>query len=336
MLALLGLIALVIVVRRRQDRRAPGLFVLGGWFLVELLTLDFSSGIVHPYYASALGPGLAVMVGAGAVALATLVRSPSNRTALLGYVLSVLAIGGTVGVQLFLIGRYSDPTWWRIPLVVIAIAAVVAIPLLRARAGTALAIAVAAVLVAPMVYSFSVWLAPVDGTFPTAGPYDHAGYGGYGRSRLGLRATRSLIRFLARARRDQALRAADRVLRPGVELHPARPERRCRGRLQHDRSGARQRAPRVPRRPPRGPLLPDRRPLRRARRQRRLQCGAAGLPGGPGARVGERRIDRRIVAGGLCGTISGAPPPRSLGAPVPARTPARALHALSGGALHTR
>ncbi len=195
-LAILGLIALVIAVRRRQDRRAAGLFVLGGWFLVELLTLDFSSGIVHPYYASALGPGLAVMVGAGAVALATLVRSPNDRTALLGYVLSVLAIGGTVGVQLFLIGRYGDPTWWRIPLVVIAVAGVVAIPLMRARAGTALAVAVAAVLVAPMAYSFSVWLAPVDGTFPTAGPYDHAGYGGVGRSRLGLRATRSLVRFL--------------------------------------------------------------------------------------------------------------------------------------------
>jgi len=194
--ALLGLIALVIAVRRRQDRRTAGLFVLGGWFLVELLTLDFSSGIVHPYYSSALGPGLAVMVGAGAVALATLVRSRDDRTALLGYVLTVIAIGGTVGAQLFLIGHYGDPTWWRIPLVAIAVAAVVAIPLMRARAGTALAIAVAAVLVAPMVYSFSVWLAPVDGTFPTAGPYDHAGYGGYGKPAIAMRATRSLIRFL--------------------------------------------------------------------------------------------------------------------------------------------
>ena len=155
------------------------------------------------------------MVGAGAVALATLVRSSNDRTALLGYVLSVLAIGGTVGVQLFLIGRYSDPTWWRIPLVVIALGAVVAIPLLRARAGTALAIAVAAVLVAPMVYSFSVWLAPVDGTFPTAGPYDHAGYGGYGRPRLGVARGTLADPFPAYARRDEAIRAADGVLRPG-------------------------------------------------------------------------------------------------------------------------
>ncbi len=195
-LAVLGLVALLFAVRRRHDRRAAGLFVLGGWFLVELLTLDFSSGIVHPYYSSALGPGLAAIVGAGAVALAGLVRSRDDRTALIGYLLTVLAVGGTVGVQLYLIGRYGDPTWWRIPLVLIALAALVAIPLARARAGTALAIAVAAVLVAPMVYSFSVWLAPVDGTFPTAGPYNHAGLGGYGKSSSAMRGTRGLIRFL--------------------------------------------------------------------------------------------------------------------------------------------
>jgi 4-amino-4-deoxy-L-arabinose transferase-like glycosyltransferase len=64
---------------RRGDRRLAGLFVLGGWFLVELLTLDFSAGIVHPYYASALGPGVAAMVGAGAVAIGSLVRSSSKR-----------------------------------------------------------------------------------------------------------------------------------------------------------------------------------------------------------------------------------------------------------------
>ena len=40
--------------------------------------------------------------------------------------------------------------------------------------------AVGALLVAPMVYSFSVWLAPVEGTFPAAGPYNPAGSGGIG------------------------------------------------------------------------------------------------------------------------------------------------------------
>ena len=81
-------------------------------------------------------------------------------------------------MQLVLIDREGDPLWWRIPLVVISLGALIAIPLVRRRAGWAVAVAVGAVLVAPMVFSFSVWLAPVAGTFPAAGPYSHAGYGG--------------------------------------------------------------------------------------------------------------------------------------------------------------
>ena len=49
---------------------------------------------------------------------------------------------------------------------------------------------------APLVYSFSVWLAPVDGTFPAAGPYSHAGYGGLGVSPASVQASRSLISYL--------------------------------------------------------------------------------------------------------------------------------------------
>jgi hypothetical protein len=66
----------------------------------------------------------------------------------------------------------------------------------RARGGWALAVAVAAVLVAPAVYSFSVWLAPVDGTFPTAGPYNPAGPGGLGISSADGRADRGLVNFI--------------------------------------------------------------------------------------------------------------------------------------------
>jgi 4-amino-4-deoxy-L-arabinose transferase-like glycosyltransferase len=195
-LALIGMLALGLAVRRRQDRRTGALFVLGGWFLVELLTLDFSAGIVHPYYSSALGPGLAAMTGAGAIALASLIRGRDSRVALRGYCLAVLAIAGTVTAQLVLINREGDPLWWRIPLVVLCVAGMVAIPLARARAGWALAVAVGAVLVAPMVFSFSVWLAPVAGTFPAAGPYSYAGTGGVGLSAAGARTYRALIHYL--------------------------------------------------------------------------------------------------------------------------------------------
>jgi 4-amino-4-deoxy-L-arabinose transferase-like glycosyltransferase len=196
-LALIGMIAVAFVARGRRDRRTAALYVLGGWFLVELLTLDFSAGIVHPYYSSALGPGTAAMVGAGAVALGSLVRAGPARRALSGYVLAVLAIGGTVAAQLVLIGREGDPLWWRVPLVVLCLGGVVAILAARARAGWAIAVAVGALLVAPAVYSFSVWLAPVDGTFPTAGPYNPAGPGGIGVTPADARADQGLVNFIA-------------------------------------------------------------------------------------------------------------------------------------------
>jgi len=196
-LALIGMLALGLAVRGRGDRRTPGLFVLGGWFLIELATLDFAAGIVHPYYSSALGPGLAAMVGAGGVAIASLVRGRESRKALRGYLLAVLAVAGTVAAQLVVINREGDPLWWRIPLVVLCLGALIAIPLVRRRAGWAVAVAVGALLVAPMAYSFSVWLAPVNGTFPVAGPYSYPGQGVYGVNRTGLRTDRALIHYLS-------------------------------------------------------------------------------------------------------------------------------------------
>ena len=195
-LALIGMLAVAIVVRRRSDRRMAGLIVLGGWMLVELLALDFSAGIVHPYYASALGPCVAAMVGAGVVAIAALARSARTGQALAGYALACVAIVATVAVQLVLIDREGDPIWWRVPLAAITIVALLAVAENQRRAGCALGVAVAAVLVAPMVYSFSVWLAPVYGVFPTAGPYNYAGQGGVGVSARTTLADRALIRYL--------------------------------------------------------------------------------------------------------------------------------------------
>jgi len=196
-LALLGLLAAAVALRGRGgDRRAAGLYVLGGWFLLELAALDFSAGIVHPYYASALGPGLAAMVGAGSVAIASLLRATGERARAVGYALAVLAVAGTLAAQLVLIDREGDPLWWRVPLVALCVGGLVALTLARGRSSWGIAVAIGALLVAPMVFSFSVWLAPVSGTFPTAGPYSYAGHGGYGVTPVSLRLDRALIRFL--------------------------------------------------------------------------------------------------------------------------------------------
>jgi 4-amino-4-deoxy-L-arabinose transferase-like glycosyltransferase len=196
-LALIGMIAVGLALGGRRDRRAAGLFVLGGWFLVELAVLDFSAGIVHPYYSSALGPGLAAMAGAGAVSIASFARDRQARRAALGYALALLAVIGTVAVELILIHREGDPLWWRIPLLALCVPALAAIPLVRHRAAWPVAVAIGALAVAPMVYSFSVWLAPGDGTFPTAGPYNHAGYGGLDVAPSDVEADRGLIQYLS-------------------------------------------------------------------------------------------------------------------------------------------
>ena len=197
-LGVVGLLVLVPLVWRRRDRRAAFVVVLGGWMLVELVTLDFSAGIVHPYYASALAPGLAAMLGAGAVAIGALASSRDNNRALIGYVIAVLVIAATVAVQLVLIRREAYPLWWRIPLILLSIAALVAVLLARrGLGGAAVAAAAALMLVAPMAYSFSVWLAPVYGVFPAAGPYSYAGPGGVGLGPVSTHAFRGLIAFLA-------------------------------------------------------------------------------------------------------------------------------------------
>ena len=196
-LALFGMLAIGMAISGRRDRRTAGLFVLGGWFLVELATLDFSAGIVHPYYASALGPGVAAMAGGGAAALASFVRTPQSPRALPAYVLTVLAVVCTAAVQWVLIGREHEPLWWRIPLVALCVIGLMAIPPARARAAWPLALTIAALMVAPMIYSFSVWQAPVDGTFPTAGLHNAAGYGGLDVNPADLAADRGLIRYLA-------------------------------------------------------------------------------------------------------------------------------------------
>jgi hypothetical protein len=51
-----------------------------------------------------------------------------------------------------------------------------------------------------MVFSFSVWLAPVSGTFPVAGPYSYPGHGGYGLTAAGMAADLALVTFLRTAR----------------------------------------------------------------------------------------------------------------------------------------
>jgi len=167
--ALAGLIALALALRAaaRRDGRLAVLLVMGGWFVVEAAVLSVSSGIVHPYYVSALGPGTAAMVGAGAAAFAA--RRSRRRVSLL---LPAAGLVATVGVTLMLLRREHHylHAWW--PVLIGIVGAAVVMMLWRPRVTVpAIVAGLAALLVAPAVYSATVWQVPVNGTFPVAGPY---------------------------------------------------------------------------------------------------------------------------------------------------------------------
>jgi 4-amino-4-deoxy-L-arabinose transferase-like glycosyltransferase len=197
-LALIGLVALIAVALPRwRSQRAGALFVLGGWFVIELLALDFSKGIVHPYYVSGLGPGLAAVSGAGAVAIAWLVRSEDRRRAAFGIALAAAATLTTVVVERRLIFREDYPAFWRWPLVFFALAALVAVVIWRRRSNWTVGALFLVLLVAPLIYSESVWDAPVEGTFPSAGRYNDAGFGGIDESTGAVALNKALAAWLA-------------------------------------------------------------------------------------------------------------------------------------------
>ena len=193
--ALFGVLALGLLAflgeRSSRNPRLATMIVFGGWLLVEAATLSVSKGIVHPYYVSAMGPGAAVMVGAGATALTWLARRRHW-----GLLLALCAVATTVVAQVVILHEQHYMRWFVPVLIGVAIAGVCLMARPRlATAGMALALGV--LLVAPSVYAATTWLAPVEGTFPAAGPHEATAKGELDSTRAELRLDRNLIRYLA-------------------------------------------------------------------------------------------------------------------------------------------
>jgi 4-amino-4-deoxy-L-arabinose transferase-like glycosyltransferase len=178
--------------RVRRDPLAAVLFVFGGWFLVEALIMDFSKGIVHPYYISALAPGTAAMIAGGALAFARFGRARDPRVLLLP-----LAVAATIAVQLVLLHREHYAHW--LPPLLIAGAAVGVLALLAVRrlAAAAIALVVGVLLIAPTAFSTTTWSVPVEGTFPAAGPRVAGSLGPYGITHHDVLVYRALMRYVA-------------------------------------------------------------------------------------------------------------------------------------------
>ncbi len=186
--ALIGMIALALARPRRRDPKLAALIVFGGFFLCEAAFLSVSGGIVHPYYLSALAPGVAVLAGAGLVAIA---RAAPRRARLL----LIAATLATAIVQVLLLHHAHYLAIWQLLLIPLALAAVIAA--VRAQFSPAsLAAVFALLLFAPSAYSATTWRAPVQGTFPAAGPRVVDGNGGAALSRAQLASDDSLMRFI--------------------------------------------------------------------------------------------------------------------------------------------
>jgi 4-amino-4-deoxy-L-arabinose transferase-like glycosyltransferase len=218
-------------VRRRPDRRDPRLavlLVLGGWFAVEFVVLSWSKGIVHPYYISALAPGAAAMIGAGISAFAGFARpiedryrtgrpthpgtrrnphrlaidTPfgarggiSNRPASdPRALLLVPAVVATVAAQIAIVQdqKYMQ---WLVPVLVIGAAMLTIAVAFRRLALVAVLLLLGLLLIGPTGYAATTWLAPVEGTFPAAGPHEATGFGLYGVEPKEMSEIRKLVGY---------------------------------------------------------------------------------------------------------------------------------------------
>jgi 4-amino-4-deoxy-L-arabinose transferase-like glycosyltransferase len=192
--ALIGMLALAVLTlageRARRNPRLATLIVFGGWLIVEAVVLSYSKGIVHPYYVSAMGPGAAVMVGAGVMAFVSLARARHR-----GLVLLPCAVAATVVAQIVILHE-QHYMGWLVPVLIGGTLLGACAMRSRRLASAGMALTLGVMLIAPTVFAATTWLGPVEGTFPAAGPHEAIAPGQLDSTHTELSMDRQLIRFL--------------------------------------------------------------------------------------------------------------------------------------------
>ncbi|UIX33954.1 ArnT family glycosyltransferase [Streptomyces sp. GQFP] len=182
-IALVG--GLVLIGRApRTDATRAALLMWGGWTLLHYLTFAMAEGTMHPYYTTALAPGIAALCGGGGVLLLRAFRTDKRWVWVLPLALGITGIWSIV-----LLRRTSDWNAWLWPTIAVLMALAIT-GLLVFRTGRRvqlLAASVVAAIVAavagPAAYSFAETSATgggMGGTNPTAGPSTGSGMGGPG------------------------------------------------------------------------------------------------------------------------------------------------------------
>ncbi|MDD7942536.1 glycosyltransferase family 39 protein [Actinomycetospora lutea] len=156
---------------RRAPRtdRTRGLLILGGaWTLVHAVVFSAMSGIIHPYYAVALAPGIAVTTAVGA---SVLWRRREERTARI--VLAVV-VAGTAAWSAVILTQHDWLPWARWVLLAAGVLGAVALLVPAARRGRLAIVGVVAALVAVLggstAFATQTALTPHEGSIVSAGP----------------------------------------------------------------------------------------------------------------------------------------------------------------------
>ncbi|MET7777253.1 glycosyltransferase family 39 protein [Streptomyces mirabilis] len=181
----------------RTDAKRAALMLWGGWFVLHYLTFALAEGTFHPYYVTAMAPGIAALAGAGGVTLyrafcqglAAMGAPPARAESKAwgrGWVLPA-AVAASTAWAIVLLQRVSGSgTLYTVAEIVVGVAGTVAVlGLLAGRftrrdrlIGFAALAAVVALLAGPAAYSVSAATSATNGTNPTAGPSTGGGMGG--------------------------------------------------------------------------------------------------------------------------------------------------------------
>jgi hypothetical protein len=120
-------------------------------------------------------------------------RRPAAFAAL---ALLTLAVISTLTVQTLLLHRAHYLHWLPPVLAIGAAIGLAAFIAVRRIATPALAFTLGVLLFAPLLYAKTTWKAPVEGTFPAAGPQQAAGYGGLDVAASTVGADHALIDYV--------------------------------------------------------------------------------------------------------------------------------------------
>jgi len=179
----MGAVLLVVTIRaKRTDRERAALLLWGGSLVGTGLVISLAQGIIHPYYAVALAPPLAGLIGVGTIGLWRRRASWVGRAGLAG------ALAATAAWAFALLGR--TPGWFPGLRVVVLVAGLVgavgllALPLLRALpsipVSTVAGLALGVALVAPAFSTVATAATPHDGAIPSVTPTPAGGQRGPG------------------------------------------------------------------------------------------------------------------------------------------------------------